>query len=327
MLQSGGYDLPPAEKIETVPLFLSVQAAVCIGAVGMDAKIPQTRPTVGSPPPTPEFQSFPTVTARPVAWRWGDLIFSLCLAGALVGSWLWPRGRVVWDQVDETIYGFGNALVGFEPIQNALAMLNHRHFDMVGIALYALVLVYATVAGKRCWRRSVISASLLALLLLSVKGVYSLGLHQFEERFERASPTVVHADALRISELKPEIPCKDASCWCFPSDHAFFALGILIYLGYRGPDLAVWLSTVLALLYILPRLVVGAHWFSDVAVGSAAYALAGTSLLMATPLHQWGVNLLDWKHRQKPEATAQRLARRARRRMKSVSTEGLSEAA
>ena len=97
-----------------------------------------------------------------------------------------------------------------------------------------------------------------------------------------------------LSSLVPEIEAKDASKWCFPGDHGFVLISLALYVSYLGArDTAKW-TWLACFIFILPRLIAGAHWPSDVIVGSGTMALAAMAFLMGTPLHD---SILRWAER------------------------------
>jgi len=101
----------------------------------------------------------------------------------------------------------------------------------------------------------------------------------------RPSPTVVHSDALRLSQLVSWIPTKDISGDGFPGGHAVVLLicaGVITYYLPRAYELAAW---VLEVVFTVPRIVSGAHWLTDNLVGSVAVAGFVRSYVLATPLH------------------------------------------
>ena len=71
---------------------------------------------------------------------------------------------------------------------------------------------------------------------------------------------------------------------------------MLRYFG-RG---AFAVALLITLVFSLPRVMIGAHWFTDIAVGSLSVVLVGASWLM-TPCSDWIVDrlnrLLPGKHR------------------------------
>jgi len=54
---------------------------------------------------------------------------------------------------------------------------------------------------------------------------------------------------------------------------------------------------VIAVLFSLPRIMAGAHWFTDVAVGSLSVVLVGLSWWLITPASDW---LVNWLYRTLP---------------------------
>jgi membrane-associated phospholipid phosphatase len=262
----------------------------------MNAKFQRPAAMENGNQPTPEFRATEFVTTTvpaPRGWRWIDLSLSLGLAGLLAWSWLWPRSRSIWDQVDATVFRLLNGALAFTWWQKGWAYLNHDYADWIAIALYGILFFYAGRYGKRSLRRSAISLAVLAVVVIGLRSGTHLAVTLGDGALSRPSPTLANPDALRLSELVPDVTAKDYSHCCFPSDHGFVVLAIVLYLGYWGPDRAVWMAVLLALAFVVPRMVAGAHWFTDIAIGSAVMALAATSLLMATPLHDWAVSTID----------------------------------
>ena len=56
------------------------------------------------------------------------------------------------------------------------------------------------------------------------------------------------------------------------------------YFGNRRLRITAWL---VATIGILPRFVSGAHWATDIVVGSGTMALVVSALVFATPAHAW----------------------------------------
>jgi hypothetical protein len=59
----------------------------------------------------------------------------------------------------------------------------------------------------------------------------------------------------------------------------------------RARRTAPW-AWLLAAILVLPRLVGGAHWLTDILIGSGSMALVSISLLMATPVHDVFLKML-----------------------------------
>jgi len=99
----------------------------------------------------------------------------------------------------------------------------------------------------------------------------------------RLSPTLVLEPHYKLTELVPWINAKDASSRSFPGDHATVLLLFSIFIhAFCGRRYA-WIY-ILVIIFSLPRLVSGAHWFTDVMIGGAATALMVAPLTIVTPI-------------------------------------------
>jgi membrane-associated phospholipid phosphatase len=70
-----------------------------------------------------------------------------------------------------------------------------------------------------------------------------------------------------------------------------FTVFMLRYLGKRAFAIAVLITV----LFSMPRLMIGAHWFTDIMVGSLSVVLVGASWWLMTPASDFLVNWLDKK--------------------------------
>jgi membrane-associated phospholipid phosphatase len=98
------------------------------------------------------------------------------------------------------------------------------------------------------------------------------------------SPTMVIDDSIRLSKEIPWMKIKDGSSKSFPGDHGTTALLFAASFSY----LAGWRLGILASFYAaflcMPRLITGAHWLSDVLVGSGTITMIFLSWAFCTPL-------------------------------------------
>ncbi|PLN73841.1 hypothetical protein CWN73_19810 [Klebsiella quasipneumoniae] len=100
---------------------------------------------------------------------------------------------------------------------------------------------------------------------------------------QRASPSLFFSDVTRVSDVV-NFPTKDASKDSFPGDHGMmlliFASFMWRYFGRR----ALAVALVIFVAFAFPRVMIGAHWFSDIAVGSLTAVLIGAPWVLMTPL-------------------------------------------
>ena len=58
----------------------------------------------------------------------------------------------------------------------------------------------------------------------------------------------------------------------------------MLFFIYLGPRRSAIVASILAVIFMMPRLISGAHWLTDDVIGGALPALLVVSWLLATPL-------------------------------------------
>ncbi|MGL5504315.1 MAG: phosphatase PAP2 family protein [Aeromonas veronii] len=207
--------------------------------------------------------------------------FLLCyLVGGLVAiSWAALPAHGPWDQWDLAIFHTVNGWLGQSALwADLVAITNNRLFDLAVLACMGLILARCFFARDLAGRRQLVAMGI--VMLLSALVINQLG-HRLP--VERPSPTLMVADALRVTQISA-IPTKDSSGDSFPGDHALF---LMIFAGYALRYLPRW-AGVSALLMVpifsAPRILAGAHWFTDVYVGALGLATLCLPWLLLTPL-------------------------------------------
>ncbi len=218
-------------------------------------------------------------------------ILALNLFGVLLffSDWYTSTGGF-WFDVDSAIFHFFNErLIPGSWFLRVTAISNVRAFDVVSflamLGLYYAWYRRADVSGKR---RLICVGLLMLLTAIVIKWL---------DRYlpiSHPSPSLYFTDAVRLSSLT-SLPAKDYSGNSFPGDHGMmlmiFAAFALRYLGRRAFG---W-ACLLVVIFSMPRIMSGVHWFSDVYAGSLSIACIALSWLLLTPLSDWivaGLNRL-----------------------------------
>jgi membrane-associated phospholipid phosphatase len=232
---------------------------------------------------------FPHITR---AWHWRRLVVCYGAASVIISSWTsYSPVRPYWDALDRQVFFLLNGSVAEAGWwQSVMAFANTRIFDALsGAALVVILLLYAFFGRKTtlAWRGAGI-AFLGIYLLLSVFLRRKLGIGEFD----RASPSVDLEPFFDMHGVLGDLWVKTKSSSCFPSDHAnaaFLFIPLLWGLAGRKWGLA---ALALAPVLVMPRLVGGGHWATDILVGGTAFALLVASWALFTPLFYWGMRLL-----------------------------------
>lgn len=218
------------------------------------------------------------------------LILLLNAAGvALFLSWYLPVNHGFWFPIDSGIFHFFNEqLVKSQAILWLVAITNNRAFD--GCSLLAMGCLMLSFWRKEdaAGRRRIIMIGLVMLLTAVVINQLAQGLMPVK----RSSPTLFFPDIHRVSELL-HISTKDASKDSFPGDHGMmlliFASFMLRYFGKKAFAVAL----IIVVVFAFPRVMIGAHWLTDIAVGSLSAVLIGVPWCLMTPLSDRLIRVFD----------------------------------
>ena len=224
-----------------------------------------------------------------------SLLYCHLALAFLLGTFFFPPTRVYWDIFDVACFKFLNGtLVGHPFLQAFWALANHKLTDWVEDLIFMVFFIIAIrqVAPPGRLRKA---SQFLFCILFAATMIYCVNRVLFREHLKvpRPSPSLVVSPCVRVSEEIPWIKTKEKSSSSFPGDHAttviFFAVSYTFFAGRRLGTYAILYAT----LRSLPRLIIGAHWFTDIFVGSGAIVLLFSSWSLCTPFHVWATNWIE----------------------------------
>ncbi|MDL2280006.1 phosphatase PAP2 family protein, partial [Desulfovibrio sp. OttesenSCG-928-G11] len=209
-------------------------------------------------------------------------ILALNLFGAaLLASFLLPYGHEIWRQADGAIFLFFNRYL--QPgsfFLHLAAISNVRAFDAVSLLFMgALYLHYFRRAGDRE------KGQMIAVGLFMLATAIIIKQCDFLYPIAHPSPTR-HAwpvDINRIS-LLTGIGAKDSAANSFPGDHGMMLMIFTAFMARYHGRRAFALAALITVVFAMPRIAGGAHWFSDVYMGSLAVVCLVCPWLLLTPL-------------------------------------------
>ncbi|ART62498.1 phosphatase PAP2 family protein [Kushneria marisflavi] len=207
------------------------------------------------------------------------LLYNL-LGVALVTTWWLPQ-FLVWSSVDDAIFWFFNQFIttDYPTWTGILAALNTRAFDRT---MFVLLVVMLYIAMKRDPQGSWLKWGAIGLVM-TVTALILQDLVHHVMTYKHASPTAMLDHVNRLSELT-RLPAKDTASSSFPSDHGLMAMIFAAFMWRFADRLVAWSATMLVMLVCAPRIMVGAHWVSDVSVGALSIALITLPWVLCTPL-------------------------------------------
>ena len=211
-------------------------------------------------------------------WNLGRLAVCNLLPLALLGFWLWPTGQMLCVMFDEWLFHLLNSPLATHPTWlHIWAVASLRPFDaVVGVILLSLLIRGGWVFKASDVRRAFFGFVSILVLMLVIRVLFS----KFSAfmGWQHQSPSMVIDGAVHMSEYFPGLErtweLKDRSSQSFPGDHASVLLIWAMFMGLfsrsLGQFVVVW---GLALLFMMPRLVAGAHWGQDDYIGGVLLAI------------------------------------------------------
>lgn len=172
-----------------------------------------------------------------------------------------------------------------------MAFTNLRPFDAVAF-LFMLGIFYHYYRQQDAkGRRWMLCIGLTMLVTAVIAKQFDMMLG-----FERPSATkfftLQGVPVLRVSELTGW-PAKDWSSTSFPGDHGMMLLIFTFYmLRYFGKK-AFAASLFVVIVFSMPRIMSGAHWLTDVVVGSGSICSIVLSWMLLTPASDRIIALFD----------------------------------
>jgi Kdo2-lipid A phosphotransferase len=213
----------------------------------------------------------------------------LCSLTMIAGLFVWfapiTHPFCVW--LDTRTFEFLNAhLLQTPEWQAFFGLLNHKNENRYNLLFAAAFNLWAILQTKEPeLRRKRIRLSLyfwlcfqLGYMLVNLIFVKWLAL-------ARLSPSLVLEPTVRLSEVLGDPNIKDANHHSFPGGHAFSLIYWASFTFLCAPKRIAVLGFIIAVLLCIPRLVVGAHWLSDV-LFSSIMALVWLNLTLQTPVYR-----------------------------------------
>ena len=233
-------------------------------------------------------------------WNLGRLVLCNVVPLALLAFWLWPTGQMLCVIFDEWLFRSLNAPLASNPIWlHIWAIASLRPFDIVvGLILLTLLIKGDWVFKAAQVRQAFFGFLVTLLLLVVIRALFSKWVDA--AGWQHKSPSMIFDDVVHLSDYYPNLEAawelKDRSSKSFPGDHAsvllIWALFMSVFSRRLVQYLVVW---GLAALFMLPRLVAGAHWGQDDYIGGLLMAVLALGWSYYTPLAAKGSEaLMRW---------------------------------
>ena len=238
---------------------------------------------------------------------WIILIVCHILAAVLFFSWystqdffieddgdkilIYKQADSFWKSMDVSLfYTLNGSLKDSKASQTFWAVANSRWFDLVSaflmIGLYSIYIFQGTTEERL--------ERIKGGLYMSVCMIVGLQLFHLVFTHGRFSPTRIPLDnSIKLSEYDHITwKIKDSSKKSFPGDHSSVLFMIATFIGYYARRWFTFAAAIIAILFVLPRMVGGGHWTTDILVGGGTITLITCSWALCSPLQKFAMKVL-----------------------------------
>ncbi len=227
-------------------------------------------------------------------WQIRRLLFWNGVWMLLLLSLFFPGTNLLWERIDTGFFYLVN-----QPLEQShwlrifWAAANHRladwFEDLCIFAFFAAAFLKTARVGRQ--KRSAQFVFCVLLIATTILLVNRLVCRDFL-RLRRDSPTHIFDDAIILGDYLSSFLVKTDSTKSFPGDHATTALLFAFSYAYFVRGKLGIAAIAYGLFLCLPRLVVGAHWLSDIVVGSGSIVIFSLSWALFTPLSEKATQLI-----------------------------------
>jgi membrane-associated phospholipid phosphatase len=231
-------------------------------------------------------------------WYWLGFLTCHALTALILASWLWTPSRQWLDALDVQVFHLLNAPLATSTLWAKIWAVGSMRLTDIGAGCIMLAFIIKDgwiFTGAQVRRALYAFLSVLVLLLLIRAGPFAELVKLMH--WQHSSPSLVVAGAVRLAELFPAWDAvwhiKDSSVRSFPGDHASVLLLWVLFLWPYAAGRQRLLISGLSVLLLLPRLVSGAHWSSDLLIAGTAVRLPAFGWGFCTPFAAKAADLLE----------------------------------
>jgi len=236
-------------------------------------------------------------------WNIQGLVICNLIPIALFCFWLWPVGNALLTSFDEWLFHLLNQPLATNTTWRYIWTVGSvRPFDLfVGLVLLTLILRGNWVLKAEHVRQGLLGFIAVLLLMVVIRTVFEKICDAHGWQHDSIS-MVLGDKAVHLSDWYPhldkKLQLKDSSNQSFPGDHASVLMIWALFMSLFARGACQWLTVWgVAFLFMLPRVVAGAHWAQDDYIGATMMSLLAMGWGFFTPFaakaSEWLVKLTN----------------------------------
>lgn len=221
-------------------------------------------------------------------WQIKKLLICHIIAITLLALWSYPFFHDLAYKIDIIFFKVLNGSLESSYLWASLwAVMSSRFFDfIVAIILTALVIRPDWLYSAKVVRQAFFALFSILVLQVIIRILFTKFIHYLG--WQHASPSISIDGTYRLSDhfpfLEQKLEIKDSSKRSFPGDHASVLLAWAFFISLFARKFSqLFLIWIIAIIFMIPRLIAGAHWLSDDYVGGLFLAILAIAWGIYTP--------------------------------------------
>lgn len=150
-------------------------------------------------------------------------------------------------------------------ISYVIGILSHKNESWINVIVMVAINIFSLNSVQLKIKTSK-AAAIILYCWLSFQVVLLINILIFQKILDlhRASPSIAIVGAIKLSEVLGNINIKDYSNNSFPAGHALVLIYWTLFVNLYATRLVKNIAVFVCILLVLPRIITGAHWMSDI---------------------------------------------------------------
>ena len=228
-------------------------------------------------------------------WNLSLLFFWNAVAFLLLFSLFHHTTAELWKGLDSAFFRWINAPLASHPrLRLFWALSNHKIADWVEDVCFLALYIFAIIKSNKGERKKK-AAQFLFCILWTAFTILLMNRLVCRDLLclRRHSPTLLIDGAYCLTDFISWLAVKVDSTKSFPGDHATTALMITLSFSYFVRGRLRIIALIYGIFLCLPRLATGAHWLSDLLVGSVSIVILSLSWALCSPIYPWALKKIE----------------------------------
>ena len=225
-------------------------------------------------------------------WNYPPVLYPLSALLICLALWFIPYTNTICATIDHKFFIVLNKTLAWSIYwQKICGWLNHPNETWLNLIVMLGINIFVIISLKGKKRTQAMIFTIYCWLLFQLGLCISHFIFKDLLAIERESPSLLISPIIKLSELVQH-PVKEYSENSFPAGHTFVLIYWAGFTAKYATKKLKFLTYLIAIVLIFPRLISGAHWLSDI-IFTIAISYIWLTIVINTPLYYYVANIIN----------------------------------